>query len=254
MVHGLCLNNQQWNRQGHDHGAALARDLGYVPVYLNYNTGLHISENGRMLAEVMEAFVNRLPRPVELVIIGHSMGGLVARSACHYSKTAHHTWLKTLRKIIFLGTPHHGAPLERGGNWIDILLGICPYSAPFARLGKIRSAGVTDLRYGILLDEDWKGRDRFKYSKDNRAAVPLPEGVKCYTAAATLAREPSRLGDHLIGDGLVPLYSALGRHKNADLNLEFPETRRWVGRDMGHLNLLNHPDVYETVKNWLKHG
>ena len=32
MLHGLCMSDLQWERQNHDHGAALARDLGYTPV------------------------------------------------------------------------------------------------------------------------------------------------------------------------------------------------------------------------------
>jgi pimeloyl-ACP methyl ester carboxylesterase len=251
MVHGSCMNDLLWNRQGHDHGTALANDLGYLPVYLHYNTGLHISQNGREFANLIEVFFNQLPLPIELVIIAHSMGGLVSRSACHYGKVAGHSWLNHLLKIVFLGTPHHGASLERAGNWIDIILEISPYSAPFSRLGKIRSAGVTDLRYGNILDEDWKGRDRFEYAGDHRSAVPLPEGLQCYTIAATTSKESSMLGDQLIGDGLVTLNSALGRHKNADLNLLFPETHQWIARDMNHMDLLNHSEVYETIKQWL---
>ncbi len=252
MVHGSCMNDLLWNRRGHDHGAALARDLGYLPVYLRYNTGLHISQNGRELADLIELFTKQLPQPIELVIIAHSMGGLVSRSACHYGKIAGLSWLNHLLKIVFLGTPHHGTPLERAGNWIDIILEISPYSAPFSRLGKIRSAGVTDLRYGNILDEDWKGRDRFEYSGDRRMAVPLPDGLKCYTIAATTSEKSSILGDKLVGDGLVTLNSALGRHKKADLNLLFPETHQWIARDMNHLDLLNHLEVYETIKHWLE--
>ena len=252
MVHGSCMNDLQWNRQGHDHGTALAYDLGYLPIYLHYNTGLHISENGRSFSELMETSINQLPHPIELVIIAHSMGGLVSRSACHSGKLAGHTWMNHLHKLVFLGTPHHGAPLERGGNWIDILLNISPYSAPFSRLGKIRSAGITDLRYGNLSDDDWKGRDRFERAGDGCAAVPLPEGVQCYAIAATIAKESSKIGGNLLGDGLVTLNSALGRHENADLNLLFPESHQWVGRDMNHLSLLNQPEAYETIKQWLK--
>ena len=108
------------------------------------------------------------------------------------------------------------------------------------------------MRYGNLLDDDWKGRDRFEHSGDSRVAVPLPDGVQCYAIAATIVKESSKIGDHLIGDGLVTLNSALGRHENADLNLSFPETHQWVGRDMNHLDLLNQPEVYETIKHWLK--
>jgi len=252
MVHGSCMNDLQWKSQGHDHGAALAGDLGYLPVYLHYNTGLHISQNGREFAGLIEVLINQLPQPIELVVIAHSMGGLVSRSACHYGKVAGHSWLNHLLKIVFLGTPHHGAPLERAGNYIDIILEISPYSAPFSRLGKIRSAGITDLRYGNILDEDWKGRDRFECSGDHRSAVPLPDGLQCYTIAATTSKKLSTLGDQLIGDGLVTLNSALGRHKNTDLNLLFPETHQWIARDMNHMDLLNQPEVYETIKHWLE--
>jgi pimeloyl-ACP methyl ester carboxylesterase len=117
LIHGLCMSDLQWTRRDHDHGAALARDFGYTPVYLSYNSGLHISTNGRALAESLEALITQWPAPVEdFVIIGHSMGGLVARSACHYGEEADHLWRRKLRKLVFLGTPHHGAPLERIGH------------------------------------------------------------------------------------------------------------------------------------------
>ncbi len=251
MVHGSCMNDLEWNRQGHDHGAALARDLGYLPIYLHYNTGRHISQNGSEFARLIEGFIRQLSQVKELVIIAHSMGGLISRSACHYGKAANHSWVNHLQKIIFLGTPHLGAPLERTGNWFDILLDISPYSAPFSRLGKIRSAGITDLRYGYILDEDWKGKDRFKDSGKQGIHVPLPEDVESYTIAATTCKEPSRLGDQLIGDNLVTLNSALGYHKNAELTLLFPKTHQKIVRNMNHFDLLVQPEVYETIKLWL---
>ena len=173
LVHGSCMNDLQWRWRGHDHGAALARDLGYTPVYLHYNSGLHVSTNGHAFAALLEQLVAAWPVPiVELVILAHSMGGLVTRSACHDGEVLGHAWRRKLRRVIFLGTPHHGAPLERGGNWIDVLLQVSRYSAPLARLGKIRSAGVTDMRFGSILDEDWEGKDRFARSKDLRRPLP----------------------------------------------------------------------------------
>jgi pimeloyl-ACP methyl ester carboxylesterase len=187
----------------------------------------------------------------ELVMIGHSMGGLVSRSACHYGVESGHNWPPLLRKLVFLGTPHHGAPLERGGHWVDVILGTSAYTAPFARLGKIRSAGVTDLRHGSLLDEDWEGRDRFADSRDLRQPVPLPDRVKCYAIAATTGKRAGDLSDRLLGDGLVPVSSALGRHADPRLTLSFPESRQWIGYGMNHLDLLNHPEVYAAVRRWL---
>ena len=252
LAHGLCMSDLQWTRANHDHGAALARDLGYTPVYLSYNSGLHISVNGRAFAEKLLALVAGWPVEIEdFIVIGHSMGGLVARSACAYGEEAGHLWPQKLRKLVFLGTPHHGVPLERVGNWVDIILGKTPYAAAFGRLGKVRSSGVTDLRYGSLMDEDWRGRDRFARDADARRPVPLPQGVACYAVAATTASSVGGLKDHLIGDGLVPVASALGRHRDPARVLDFPPSRQWIACETGHLDLLSRRDVYERIAGWI---
>ena len=222
-----------------------------MPVYVHYNTGLHISENGRKLSDLLETIIGQLPQPIELFIIAHSMGGLVSRSAYHLGKITGHTWLNHLRKLVFLGTPHHGALFEKIGNYIETVMKISPHSAPFSRLGKIRSRGLTDLRYGNVVDEDWKGRDRFEMSGDQRIPVPLPKSVQCYSIAATTGKKLNTLSGNLIGDGLVSLSSALGRHKKDELNLLFPKTHQWIGSNINHMDLLNHPEVYKTIKKWL---
>ena len=251
LAHGLCLNDLQWNREGHDHGAVLARELGYTPLYLHYNSGLHTSANGHLLAGLLEVLLEQWPQPVEeLVIVAHSMGGLVARSACHYGVVAGHAWPRQLRKLAFLGTPHHGAPLERGGNWVDVILSATPYAAPFARLGKIRSAGITDLRYGNVLDEHWQGQDRFARTRDSRRSVPLPEGVQSYAIAATTGKQPGDLRDRLLGDGLVPVSSALGRHKDPRRSLSFPKSGQWIAYGMNHMDLLGRPEVSDQILRW----
>ena len=252
LAHGLCMNDLRWERDGHDHGVDLAKHLGCTAIYLHYNTGLHISTSGHAFADQLEALVAAWPVPLEeLTIVAHSMGGLVARSAYHYAKTAGSAWPHKLRKIVFLGTPHHGAPLERGGHWIDILLGKTPYTAPFTRLGKIRSAGITDLRHGSVLDEDWEGHDRFAHGKDTRRPLPLPEGVQCYAIAATTGESAKALRGHLIGDGLVPVPSALGQHRDPRFTLAFPESHQWIVTGTGHLDLLSRADVYERIRGWL---
>lgn len=252
LAHGLCMNDLQWNRNGHDHGAALARDLGYTPLYLHYNSGLHVSTNGRELAGLLESLVRHWPVPVEeLTILGHSMGGLVARSACHYGRVEGHDWPRVLKRLVFLGTPHHGSPLERGGNWVDTVLGTTPYTAPLARLGKIRSAGITDLRHGNLLDEDWAGRDRFERSADPRRPVPLPEGVECYAMAAKTREGLDGAWPGWPSDGFVPSDSALGHHEEPGLSLSLPESRRWILHGTHHFELLGQQEAYEKIKEWL---
>ncbi|TSC31177.1 alpha/beta hydrolase [Corallococcus sp. Z5C101001] len=249
LVHGSSMNDLQWSRSGHDHGAALARDLGYTPVYLHYNSGLHISRNGQAFSELLEQLVASWPVPLEsLTLVGHSMGGLVARSACLAAEAEGRGWRPWLRKLVCLGTPHQGSPLERGGSWVDVLLEVSPYSAPFARLGRIRGAGVTDLRFGNVLDEHWAGRERFGWAGDARRQLALPEGVECYAVAATTARV---LAERLPGDGLVPVDSALGRHAQPELTLRFPEANQRIVLGANHLDLLNHPEVYATLRTWL---
>ncbi len=245
LVHGSSMTDLQWSRRGHNHGVALADDLGVTPVFLQYNSGLHISTSGRAFARLLEQLVAAWPVPVDnLAILAHSMGGLVARSACHAAEASGHRWRPLLRTSIFLGTPHHGAPLERAGNIVEQLLGISRYSAPLARLGKIRSAGVTDLRYGNVLDAHWDGRDRFAHG-DPREGMRLPAGVACHAIAGTLSPGPA---SRLRSDGLVPVASALGRHERAPLDLAFPASHQTIAYATGHLELLRSPEVYATIR------
>ena len=253
LVHGLCRNDRRWECDGRDHGAALARERSYSTVYLHYNTGLHISTNGRAFAQILESLAGAWPVPLkELSILAHSMGGLVARSAHHYASAAGHAWPRRLRKLVFLGTPHHGAPLERAGHRIELLLEKTRYTAPFALLGKTRSAGITDLRHGYVLEEDWMGHDRFADRADSRRPLPLPKRVRCYAIAAQLGDAPASLRDQLIGDGLVPVPSALGHHHDSRLQLTFPRSHQWTARGTSHFGLLRSEAVYERIRDWFR--
>ncbi len=246
FIHGLCLNEQHWGYPD-DYGERLA-DLGYTPVYVRYNTGLHISTNGRNLAEVLTTLSAAWPQPIsEMVIVAHSMGGLVTRSACEIATDEQHAWLQLLRRIIFLGSPHHGSPWERVGNWVDTLLRSSPYSNAFARLGQIRSAGITDLRYGILRDAEWEDTDRFAPTGDPRQPMPFPAHVACYLIATSSGETAAEWW----GDGLVPVGSALGRHSDPRYDLESQAAGVWVGEQINHMELLNHPTIYAQIRAWM---
>jgi len=252
LVHGSSMSDLQWQKAGHNHGAAIADELGMVPVYLHYNSGLHISTNGQLLAQLLEAYLGDLDNPIELSVIAYSMGGLVSRSAHYYSELYQLTWTKYLKNLIFLGTPHHGALLERSANWGEQLLKMTPYSAPFAKISRIRSQGITDLRYGNILDEDWQGRDRFSLTEDHRTPLPLPNSVRSYAIAGITRSQSSLVGDHLIGDGLVTVNSALGQHTDMRFRLEFPSDQVSVFLKTSHFDLLNSPKVFKLLRDWLK--
>lgn len=253
QVHGLCMNDLQWNRAGHDHGQALASELGYTPVHLHYSTGRRISTNGREFAGLLDRLMAAWPVPVEeITLLCHSMGGLVARSALDIGFGERCAWSRVPIRIVFLGTPHHGAPLERAGSWADRLIGISPYSAPFVHLGKVRSAGIQDLRHGNVRDPDWQGRGDDAH-RDGRTPMPLPKPVRAYAIAAT-TRPAHQAGDDrtLPGDGLVPVASAFGDHADPAFALRIPRSRRWLGHGLHHLDLLGSDAVYRRLERWLR--
>jgi pimeloyl-ACP methyl ester carboxylesterase len=253
LLHGLCMNDLQWQRAGHDHGAALAQALGFTPVYLHYNTGLSISTNGRILAQLMERLFDAWPVPIErLALVGHSMGGLVARSALHHAPSIQRgalRWPTRVTDLVCLGTPHQGAALERAGHGVDVLLGAAPYAAPLARLGKVRSAGIKDLRVGNITSAPVDD-----HGTAQAAQVALPANTRCFAVAGSLgpAARGGGLKARLLGDGLVTVDSALGRHDRADRRLAFPAGHQAVVHETGHLDLLSNAEVSALLLRWLQ--
>lgn len=236
LVHGLCMNDLQWRRGGHDHGEQLARDAGWTVHRLHYNSGRRVVDSGHDLARRLEALAAGPDAPETIALLGHSMGGLVARAACLAGAAAGHAWLARPVSVVTLGTPHQGAPLERVGHAIERMLGSSPYSAAFARLGAARSAGIVDLRHGTVTDPDVP------------PAARLPATVRLHAVAAVT-------GEHArgarAGDGLVPLDSALGRHPDPARALGLPAERTAVVTRANHWDLLDHPEVRATLARWL---
>lgn len=259
LVHGLattewswCLNAKQyWGDPAVNFGVLLERDHGFAPVYARYNTGRHVSENGQALAERLEALVEALGQELEeVLLVGHSMGGLVARSACHYGEESGHRWPRLVRKVFCLGSPHHGAPLEKLGNVATaVLLAI---DTPGTRIPGLllqrRSAGIKDLRYGNVVHEDWLGRDSDAVLEDSRRELPLLEGAAFYFVSATMTQDPEHPMGLLLGDLLVRVPSASGPAVPAGtFQLE---THRFTG--VMHHELQNHPDVYALLDRVLR--
>ena len=216
---------------------------------MHYNTGLHISENGRLLAGYLETLVERWPVPVtEIALIGHSMGGLVVRSAAHQAAERELAWVKPLRHIVGLGAPHLGAPLERFVNAGTHPLARLPETRPFATWLNRRSVGIKDLRHGSVLDDDWHGFDPDDPADRVGAATLLP-GVAYSMVSATLAQRPDGRFAH---DLLVEHVSAHGTGRpNAVRRIEFEVDRLFhVGRRT-HFHLLNDQVVYERLRDWL---
>ncbi|MFN7724505.1 MAG: lipase family alpha/beta hydrolase [Rubrivivax sp.] len=250
LVHGLAMHDGQWLHQGHHHGQAVAEALGYSVLALHYNSGRAVADNGRDFSAQLDKLLADWPVPLEeLVLVAHSMGGLVSRSAI--AQGTRRPWRRRLRGLVCLGTPHHGAPLERGGRWVDLALGVSPYGAPFARLGRSRSAGITDLRFGNVLP---RPSARGEQHQDDRPPVPWPRGVPLFLVGATTAAQAQGLKHQLLGDGLVPLASALGEHRQPALRLRVPDSHRLVLTQANHWDLLSRQEVTAQLLHWLGRG
>jgi pimeloyl-ACP methyl ester carboxylesterase len=251
FVHGLCETDEAWGPWPGSFGSQLRGELGYTPLQFRYNSGLHVSDNGRALARVLEATVERWPVPVdELVLVGHSMGGLVGRAACHYGHEAGCDWTERLRHVFCLGSPHLGAPLERAANMGGWALGRLPETRPFASLVNGRSAGIKDLRYGSLLEEDWCDCDPDELLTDRCCDVPFLETATYYFIGATVSSDPNSPLGRVVGDLLVLYPSASGDGRTRRIPFEVDHGRHLGG--MTHFHLLRHPAVYAQLRTWLE--
>jgi pimeloyl-ACP methyl ester carboxylesterase len=255
FLHGLMGNEFYWDlggaHPGDTYGAQLAADLGSTPIYLRYNTGLHVSENGLSVAALLEELVGAWPAEVqEIALVGHSMGGLIARSAGHQGSESGHRWTERVRHMISLGTPHLGAPLEQGAHRAAEALYSLPETRMLGAFLRRRSAGIRDLRHGSLVDEDWRGRDPSALRAAACKEVPLLEGATHCFVSATITESPHHPVGRLLGDILVLTPSATGQGRTR--RIPFKAEHGHHLSPAHHLTLLNHPEVYERLRGWLE--
>ncbi len=251
FIHGLTGDEFCWSWGAEDaYGERLASDLDCTAVYLRYNSGLHISENGRTVAALLEELVEAWPVEVQqIALVGHSMGGLVARSAAHQADEQDQTWVGHVRHVVSLGTPHHGAPLEQGAHRAAAALDKLPETRMLSSFLRRRSAGIRDLRHGSLVDEDWRGRDPEALRAVACQEVPLlPWATNCFVSA-TITRDPKHPLGRLLGDILVLAPSASGQSRTR--RIPFREEHGHHVGGTHHIALLNHPEVYKRLHDWL---
>lgn len=253
LLHGLGCNEGSWAyddpaRPGHEttYGAGLAADLGFTPLFVRYNTGLAIAANGQHLADLLSELLAAYPLPVdELLLIGHSMGGLVIRHACHLGEERHDAWVSSVRQVFYLGSPHDGAPLAQLGAIATQVLYAVPN--PITRLVgdilNLRSQGVKDLRAAPLIAATEPGGTPHQ-------AVPWLTSAQHYLVVGTLTEDPQHLVAVLLGDGLV-LVPALPAEP-LDGDAPYPILRDHIAcfTRTDHLQLACDPAVYQRILAW----
>jgi len=252
FVHGLASTERLWIPAREDeahvaYGPALSRTHGLVPLYVRYNTGRHVSTNGQELAAQLEALHRVWPRLESLTLVGHSMGGLVVRSACHYGLQAGYAWVQRLRRVILLGSPMHGAPLEQLAHVAAFTLDAIwnPWTKLIGKAINLRSAGIKDLRHGYVLDEDWRHRDADVLALRRPRIADVPPGVRWSVAMGRLGGARRTLGN-VVGDGLVREASARGVGLGNPQGV-LPEARVRMFEGVSHVGLLWTPAVLEWI-------
>jgi pimeloyl-ACP methyl ester carboxylesterase len=239
FIHGLCMSHHCWESGDKNFSSNMAEALGYTPVYLDYNTGRCIGDNGQELATQLEQLVDIWPVAVSnITIIGHSMGGLVARSARYYGEGNNCRWVHLNKKMASIGTPHAGAPLEKVASVLENLMQLSPYAIPFTRLTKIRSQGIENLRHGEITTTG----DKF---------VPLPIDVEYFALAATLNKKEEFTAENFLGDGLVTPASAFGQGQDSTCTLLIPDQNKWLSYELGHNEMLTDAGVFKQLEAWL---
>ncbi len=254
LVHGLMCTEDIWTHEdGSDYGSLLMRDHGLTPLYLRYNSGLPITDNGVALAALLERLMDEYPAPIEEIIpIGFSMGGLVIRSACHVASVSPtpSRWLPLVRRAMYVGTPHLGAPMERAGRVVNRILRAIPdpYTRLAADLAELRSDGIKDLGDADLRHED-RARRQPRFSlRDPRHPVPLLPEIQHYLVAGSLSTDP-RLAA-LFGDSVVPLGSATDGSCVDAATFALPPSHIRIVSGASHMTLAHDAAVYEHLRGW----
>ena len=254
LCHGLCMSHLSWQISDEgDLAETLSSSLPNTTVlYLNYNTGRRISSNGRSFAKVLQDLVENNPDITQLDLIGHSMGGLLSRSALFYGKEQGFSWVKRVGNLITLGSPHHGASLEQIGHFVQDKIAKLPFAGSLAKLGDLRSAGIIDLRYGSIRDADWKSAEgRSVLPAEFRHPTRLPLHVNTYLVAAALVEVHYKSKTtSLLGDGLVSVESALGEYTE-EHTLNVPEGHKAIFYGVNHMNLISNDRVHQQIVTWL---
>ncbi len=248
------------------YGTLLARDHEVTPLTLRYNTGLHISTNGRELARLLNRLVAAWPVQVrEIDLIGHSMGGLVIRSACHYASTlwpqGRHLpfgrpWTRKVRRVVLIGVPNTGAPLEVFVNLTSATLWSLPI--PATRLVGLgldhRSAGIKDLRFGAIVDEDWQEHDPSALERTQPHRVRRLRRASYLVIAGSVTADPEHPLARIIGDALVTSSSATGLVEDASGSQLLPGATVRLFPQVTHLALAKSPEVYAAIDAWWRSG
>jgi hypothetical protein len=258
LIHGLMNDDNIWHSNPEDliqrMGSFLEKQNKANILYLRYNTGRHISQNGQDFSLLIQNLLDFYRKDItEIVIMAHSMGGLVTRSACYYAGKLDHNWISILKKVFLIGVPNEGSYVARIAHMTQYFMRkIDPTdNDKVAKFFEIRSNGIKDLSFGFLIDEDWQNTD-YENKKVVKATKILPlKNVEYFLIAGIVSDEKSKKKIfNFFGDGLVEKKSALSNlFKENEMQSGLVNFKLFENEN--HLALLESKEVHEYVTNCL---
>jgi len=247
FMHGLMDDETTWFISGDKmgYGDLLSSQLDITPLYVRYNTGLHISDNGKKLNNLVDDLFEKYKDKIKsLNFIGHSMGALIVRSAMYYANRNRKAWINSVNNVVLLGAPNEGTNFERFGHLTTIILKniFSFHTKLIAKIIDERSSGIKDLRWGFIVEDDWKNPDKASLIP-KKTFVPPYKNVKYFIVAGTIANDSNSFIGTYFGDGLVTPGSAKGvGFETANRNITFK-----IFSEKGHVKLVNDEDVYQFI-------
>lgn len=256
LIHGIMANDHFWSfsdDRSMDYGTSIKSSGDVSVLYLRYNSGQHISTNGQELRSLLDKLITSWPVQIEsLNLICHSMGGLVARSACYYGEKSKSLWPSLTHKIFMIGCPSKGAPLEKIANITTFTLNkiFNPWTKAIAKVIESRSDGIKDLRYGYLLDSDWQETNQDSIIPKPAAQVPLLESATYYVIVGSLWENTDHLAAKIFGDAMVTQFSAKDQGMVQNRSGKYEPENIKIFSKISHVALANSPVINSQIMAW----
>ena len=229
LVHGFADTERCWLPTATHPGLfdVLEASSEHTPILIRYNTGRSLAHNGALLAALIEECTRAWPVPVQNVAaVGHSMGGLVIRSACALGQSHGDGWISRMSDVVTVGSPHLGTPIEKLVHGLAAGLGIAGETVPLQEFVDSRSKGIKDLRNGL-------------------AGHPLSPGIAHHFVAGVLTDEAKHPVGAALGDLVVRVSSASG-------GSEAEPSSTLVVSGVRHNNLVHNDEVINQIVSWLE--
>jgi hypothetical protein len=246
LVHGLIKTERCWHDRNGEQGliGSLEDHPSLTPIAIRYNTGIRVAANGARLASLLDEVHSGWLVPVQsIALVGHSMGGLVVDSACTAARQAGYGWIDDVSDVVTIGSPHRGAPLEKLVNVVAQGLRVAPQTRPLADFLNTRSAGIKDLRIGVIAEDDPK---RTK-SDDERAIADdtaMRPDIRYHFVAGVITSDPTHPLGAVVGDLMV-------RPASGTASPQLDPTNVVVLGGVHHFGLLHDPTMIDRVMGWL---